>query len=85
MILVFSYHYCKVADLSQKKAQLGVELAAIIEWGVTTTYLLEGDGPLVMGANEKIELSGPQSVLGTFLMSMLLLGDCVVVLIRVYC
>ena len=42
----------------QKKALLEVELAAIIDWGktfVTATYSLEGDGPLVVDAYEKIE------------------------------
>ena len=42
----------------QKKAQLEVELAAIMDWGkpfVTATYSLEGDGPLVMEAYEKVE------------------------------
>ena len=42
----------------QKKVQLEVELAAIMDWGktfVTATYSLEGDGPLVMEAYEKIE------------------------------
>ena len=42
----------------QKKAQLKVELAAVIDWGrpfVTATYSLEGDGPLVLECYEKIE------------------------------
>ena len=42
----------------QKKAQLEVELAAVIDWGrpfVTATYSLEGDGPLVLECYEKIE------------------------------
>ena len=43
----------------QKRAQLEVELAAILDWGkpfVTATYALEGDGPLVLEAYEKIEI-----------------------------
>ena len=42
----------------QKRALLEVELAAVIDWGkmfVTATYSLEGDGPLVVDAYEKIE------------------------------
>ena len=42
----------------QKKAQLEVELAAVIDWGrpfVTATYSLEGDGPLVLECYEKIK------------------------------
>ena len=42
----------------RKKAQLEVELAAVIDWGkpfVTATYALEGDGSLVMEAYERIE------------------------------
>ena len=42
----------------QKKAQLEVELAAVIDWGrpfVTAIYSLEGDGPLVLECYEKIE------------------------------
>ena len=36
-----------------------MELAAILDWGkpfVTATYALEGDGPLVLEAYEKIEI-----------------------------
>ena len=42
----------------KKRAQLEVELAAIIDWGkpfVTATYSLEGDGYLVMETYEKVE------------------------------
>lgn len=42
---------------SQKRAQLEVELAAIMDWGkpfVTATYSLEEDDPLVMEVYEKI-------------------------------
>ena len=67
-----------------------MELAAIEEWGkpfVTATYSLEGDGPLVMEAYEKIETVRAAIRAGRTpkLMSMLLLGDCVVATIRVWC
>ena len=42
----------------QKKAQLEVKLATVIDWGkpfVTATFSLEGDSSLVIKAYEKIE------------------------------
>jgi len=53
----FSHNITFFTD-TQKKAQLEVELATIIDWGrpfVTATYSLEGDGSLALECYEKIE------------------------------
>ena len=72
----------------QRKAQLEVEVAAIIDWGrpfVTATHSLEGDGLWYYSAMRKLKPSRLPFVLHTLPILMLLHAYYVIVLTEACC